>query len=159
MDRAKTLFFTGHRDLYRAEGSEAFEILRATIASFIEKGYRYFVAGGALGFDTMAAECVMSLKRSGEDIELILMLPCKNQDAKWSAWERKKYISLLRNADKTVYVSEEYSRECMLIRDRTMADASSACIAYCAKSKGGTAYTVSYALKKGIPVVNLANSF
>ena len=159
MNKEQTLFFTGHRDVYRTEGSDAFAILRATILSFIERGYKFFVTGGALGFDTMAAECVVTLKKEHPEIKLVLMLPCKNQTAKWSVWESKKYSDLLRRADETIYVSEEYSRECMLIRDRAMADASSACIAYCNKSRGGTAYTVTYALKKGIAVTNLANAF
>lgn len=159
MNKEQTLFFTGHRDVYRTEGSDAFALLRATILSFIERGYKFFVTGGALGFDTMAAECVVTLKKEHPEIKLVLMLPCKNQTAKWSVWESKKYSDLLRRADETIYVSEEYSRECMLIRDRAMADASSACIAYCNKSRGGTAYTVTYALKKGIAVTNLANAF
>ena len=159
MEREKTVFFTGHRDIYRAEGSAAFGLLSAAIASFIERGYKYFVAGGALGFDTMAAECVLKLKEDYPDIKLILMLPCKNQDLKWSVWESRKYKRILGLADRVIYISEDYSRECMLVRDRAMADASSACIAYCNKNNGGTAYTVNYALKKGIPVTNLANAF
>ena len=159
MNKEQTLFFTGHRDVYRTEGSEAFELLRATVRSFIERGYCFFVTGGALGFDTMAAECVLKLKNEYPHIKLILMLPCKDQTIKWSAWEARKYAELLRAADETQYISKEYSRECMLVRDRAMADASSACIAYCNKNSGGTAYTVNYALKKGIPVTNLANAF
>ena len=154
MDRSQTLFFTGHRDMYRAEGSDAFALLLETVRSFIDKGYKYFITGGALGFDTMAAECVLKLKSEGAPI----MLPCMNQTEKWSYWEQNKYKRIMRAADRTLYVSEEYSRECMFKRDRAMADASSACIAYCNKSRGGTAYTVNYALGKGISVVNLALS-
>lgn len=156
MDKSKTLFFTGHRDMYRTEGSDAFEILRAAIIAFIGRGYEYFVAGGAIGFDTMAAECVLKLKNEYPQIKLVLMLPCKNQTIKWSVWEAKKHDRILRAADEVIYISQEYSRDCMLKRDRAMADASSACIAYCTKSSGGTAYTVSYALKQCIPVTNLA---
>lgn len=158
MDRSQTLFFTGHRDMYRAVGSEAFSALNETVCAYIEKGYKYFIAGGALGFDTMAAECVLKLKSEGADVELILMLPCKNQDEKWSYWEQNKYKRILRAADKIIYISEEYSRECMFMRNRAMADASSACIAYCNKEKGGTAYTVKYAINQGLAVVNLALS-
>lgn len=158
MDASQTLFFTGHRNLYRAEGSDTFELLRATVRSFIERGYKNFISGGALGFDTMAAECVIKLRREYPDVKLILMLPCREQSAKWSAWETRKYNEMLRAADEVVYVSEEYSRECMFMRDRAMADASSACITYCNKSSGGTAYTVAYALKKGIAVTNIATA-
>ena len=159
MNREQTLFFTGHRDIYRTEGSDAFELLCATVRSFIEKGYKFFITGGALGFDTMAAEAIIKLRAEFPQIKLILMLPCKSQTAAWGAWQIRKYNETLRAADEVIYTSEEYSRECMFIRDRAMADASSVCIAYCKKQKGGTAYTVSYALKKGISVTNLATAF
>ncbi|MBO5281256.1 MAG: DUF1273 family protein [Clostridia bacterium] len=159
MEASQTLFFTGHRNIYRTEGSEPFELLYATVRSFAARGYRNFISGGALGFDTMAAECVIKLKGEYADARLVLMLPCKEQSAKWSAWEARKYNEILRAADKIIYTAEEYSRECMFVRDRAMADASSACIAYCTKDRGGTAYTVAYALKKGLPVTNLATAF
>ena len=159
MEKSQTLFFTGHRDIYRAEGSEGFSVLVETIDSFIEKGYEYFVAGGALGFDTMAAEAVIKLRGKYPHVKLILMLPCKTQSLAWGAWQIRKYKKILAEADEIIYTSEEYTQSCMFERDRAMADASSVCIAYCNKEKGGTAYTVSYALKKGIAVTNLANAF
>lgn len=156
MEKSQTLFFTGHRDVYRADGAHHFNNLEKTIVSFIEKGYKYFISGGAVGFDQMAAECVLKLKDGGADISLVFMLPCRDQDAKWSESEKRKYRRLLEQADEVTYVSEEYTRYCMFERDRAMADASSACIAYCTKASGGTAYTVEYAIKKGIPVTNIA---
>ena len=45
----------------------------------------------------------------------------------------------------------------MHVRNRALVDASNVCIAYMTDaSRGGTAYTVRYAEKKGIPVYNLA---
>ena len=156
MDKSKTLFFTGHRNAYKTEGARDYEALEKAIASFIDKGYKYFISGGAIGFDTMAAECVLKLKRKGACVSLIFMLPCREQDIKWSEWERKKYRKLLAEADRVIYIQEHYTRTCMYERNRAMADASSACIAYCTKRSGGTAYTISYAIQKGIPVVNIA---
>ena len=156
MKKSETLFFTGHRNAYHTAGSPQFNNLKKTISSFIDKGYKYFISGGAVGFDQMAAECVLALKSEGAEVSLIFMLPCKNQDAKWSESERRKYRRLLAYADEIIYISEEYTAYCMHARDRAMADASSACIAYCKRASGGTAYTVEYTVKKGIPVTNLA---
>jgi hypothetical protein len=39
-----------------------------------------------------------------------------------------------------------------------MVHESSACIAYCKRNSGGSAYTVAYAQKMGLSVINLANS-
>ena len=55
-----------------------------------------------------------------------------------------------------VYVSEHYTRGCMFERNRYMADHSDICVCYCTSGEGGTAYTVRYAEKKEIPIVNLA---
>ena len=38
-------------------------------------GYLYFGAGGALGFDTLAAQTVLDLKKDYPQIKLILVLP------------------------------------------------------------------------------------
>ena len=154
MNKSQTLFFTGHRDIKNTE--ELREFLLNTVKIFIGKGYRYFIAGGALGFDTMAADCILKLKDAGEDVELILMLPCKNQAAKWSPADVRKYQDHLKLADKVIYVSELYTKGCMFVRNRTMADASSVCIAYCNRREGGTAYTLDYASKLGLSIVNLA---
>lgn len=44
----------------------------------------YFGAGGALGFDTLAAQCVLSLRKRYSHIKLILVLPCTTQTKGWS---------------------------------------------------------------------------
>lgn len=44
----------------------------------------------------------------------------------------------------------------MFERNRYMADHSDICVCYCTSGEGGTAYTVRYAEKKEIPIVNLA---
>lgn len=154
MNKSQTLFFTGHRDIQNTE--ELRELLKDTVKFFIGKGYKYFVAGGALGFDTLAADCILELRDAGEDVELILMLPCKNQAAKWSPEDVRKYQGHLQLADRVIYVSETYTRGCMFLRNRAMADASSVCVAYCNRREGGTAYTVDYASKLGLSIVNLA---
>ena len=159
MNKSQTVFFTGHRDFYHTQGSRAFDALEYTIGVYIKKGYKYFVAGGAIGFDTMAAECVLKLKSEGADISLILMLPCYDQDAKWKSFSRQKYRKIISLADKVIYTAREYSRGCMLARNRAMADCSAACIAYYTKPTGGTAYTLDYASKKGLIITNIAHMF
>lgn len=45
----------------------------------------------------------------------------------------------------------------MFRRNRYLVDNSSICIAYLTKNKGGTAYTVDYAKKLGVTVINIAD--
>ena len=49
--RSKTVCFTGHRELPADDLPEISKHLEDTLATLIEQGYRYFGAGGALGFD------------------------------------------------------------------------------------------------------------
>lgn len=156
MLREMTCCFTGHRLL---EGSERLYLsgkLRDTVEELIASGVRYFGAGGALGFDTMAAQTVLFLKRDYPDIRLILVLPCEEQADKWSEGDRQVYEAIKEQADKVRYISKEYTRDCMLRRNRHLVDNSGVCVCYLRKKQGGTAYTVDYARRQGVPVINLA---
>lgn len=60
--KEKTCCFTGHRDLPSSQYQNIFRKTEEKIEKFIMQGYRYFCAGGALGFDTIAALAVLKLK-------------------------------------------------------------------------------------------------
>lgn len=130
--------------------------LRVTIRTLIQNGYQYFGAGGALGFDTMAAQMVLSLKSEFPNIKLILVLPCKNQTDRWRENDRAIYEEIKAQADKVVYITESYTSDCMMRRNRHLVDYSSVCVCYLTRKQGGTAYTVDYAHHKGVRVINLA---
>ena len=66
------------------------------------------------------------------------------------------YSIRMKQANKVVYTSQEYTRDCMFKRNRHLVDYSSVCICYLNKSTGGTAYTVEYAKKRGLQIINLA---
>lgn len=154
--RDKTACFTGHRKIASEQQRIVAERLKQTVEKLILNGYCYFGAGGALGFDTLAAECVLYLKKQYPQIKLILVLPCKTQTRGWDSEDIAIYEQIKAQADKVVYTSEEYTRGCMFKRNRHLVDNSSICIAYLTESKGGTAYTVNYAKQKKIHVINLA---
>ena len=61
-----------------------------------------------------------------------------------------------RNTDKISYTSEHYHKSCIFVRNRRLVDYSNYCIAYLNQDKGGTAYTVNYALQNGLEVINIA---
>ena len=101
----------------------------------------------------------MELKTVYQDILLILVLPCLSQTKNWQQKDIKKYSEIKSQADKVVFVSKEYSADCMFKRNRHLVDNSSLCICYLKSLSGGTAYTVSYAKQKGLRIINLAKSF
>lgn len=154
--RDRTACFTGHRKISVKQYDAIYERLKATIVSLIERNYRFFGAGGAIGFDTMAAQAVLAIRNQYPHIRLILVLPCRSQAEKWSEYDRAIYEHIKAQADKVVYTAQEYTKNCMHLRNRHLVDNSNVCICYLTERTGGTAYTVSYARMQGIEVINIA---
>lgn len=154
--REKTICFTGHRKIPLEKKDEITRQLKETLIQLINRGYLYFGAGGALGFDTMAEQAVLSLKEEYPQIKLILVLPCKSQANAWSTEDKEVYMEIIRKADKVVYTSQEYFRGCMQKRNRHLVDYSSVCVCYLTQDTGGSAYTVRYAISKGLSIENVA---
>ncbi|MEG2719542.1 MAG: SLOG family protein, partial [Clostridia bacterium] len=127
------------------------------IMSLIEAGYCYFGTGGALGFDTLAATAVLELKQAYPHIKLILVLPCLEQAIGWTEQSIATYEEIKNRCDKCTYTSKHYDSSCMQKRNRHLVDHSSVCIAFLTKNSGGTAFTVDYAEKQKVRVVNIAN--
>lgn len=145
--------FTGHRDIPPEILPALAAKLEAVVLELIADGIRYFYAGGALGFDTLAAETVLRLRDQFPQIQLILALPCREQTRGWSAASVERYGSILRRANKVIYTSEHYNRGCMQRRNRFMVDHSTVCVAYCTRATGGSAYTLQYARKSGLRIL------
>lgn len=154
--RAKTCCFTGHRSLSHEEKLKAVVRLRKIIAEQIKAGVVFYGAGGARGFDTLAAQIVLDMKKEYPQLRLILVPPCEGQTRGWRSEDIAVYEDIKRRSDKVVYVSREYTPDCMHRRNRHLVDHSGTCICYLTRSTGGTAYTVDYARKKGLRIINMA---
>ncbi len=154
--KEKTCCFTGHREIPDFLYPALTKALEDTLRGLIRQGVVYYGAGGALGFDTLAARAVLRLREESPQVRLILVLPCPEQEKYWTAQDQKTYHDIMNRADKVVFLSPSYTRGCMHRRNRHLVEESGVCVAYCTRSSGGTAYTVAYAKKKGLPVVNLA---
>ena len=142
---------------FKKEKPEVALRLEKPLRTLIQQGFVYFGAGGALGFDTLAAQTVLALKKEFPDIRLILVLPCLAQTNGWPPDDVVVYNNIKQQADKVVYTSKEYDRQCMFKRNRHLVDNSHVCICYLTKSTGGTAYTVRYALDQGLRIINVAS--
>ncbi len=154
--KEKTCCFTGHRNIPEWEAAPVKTRLHLTVRRLILQGYCYFGTGGALGFDTMAAQTVLLLQKEFPHIKLILVLPCTSQADRWQDTDKRIYEEIKRQADKIGYVSEMYTRDCMFRRNRHLVDYSSGCVCYLKRQTGGTAYTVGYALENGLWIENMA---
>ena len=156
--RAKACCFTGHRSLSVAEKLKVAVRLRKAIKELVKQGIVFYGVGGALGFDTLAAQTVLDMKKEYPQLRLILVLPCEDQTRGWRSEDIAVYSDIKRRSDKVVYVSREYTPDCMHRRNRHLVDHSGTCICYLTRNSGGTAYTVDYARRKGLRVINIARS-
>ncbi len=156
--KKSTACFSGHRVIPVDEYETVTQRLREAITALIGKGYQFFGAGGALGFDTLAALTILALKQQYPHIRLILVLPCCTQAAYWLPGDQAVYNHTVAHADKVVYISRHYTADCMHRRNRHLVENSSACICYMTKSTGGTAYTVRYARSRGLKIINIAST-
>lgn len=152
----QTCCFTGHRKIPPEQYEDITKRLKTEITALIHKDIIYFGVGGALGFDTMAAKTVLELRELYPQIKLILILPCKTQTHGWSETNKKTYENIKKACNKYVYISDEYTCDCMNKRNRHMVNYSSYCICYLTKNSGGTAYTVEYAKRKKLKIINIA---
>ena len=130
--------------------------LECVITALYQRGVRYYGAGGALGFDTLAAQAVLRLRESCHGMKLILVLPCLTQTKGWRPEDVVEYKRIKAQADKVVYTSQQYTPDCWHKRNRHLVDNSGICVCYLTKSDGGTAYTVRYAESKRLEVINIA---
>lgn len=127
-----------------------------TVETLYHDGYRTFCAGGALGFDRMAAETVLALRQKCPELRLLLMIPCRDQAARWSTADRAIYERQLHDADEVRVLSEKYFDGCMRERNRQMIALASVLVAYVTSSYSGSAQTVRMAEARGVPVIHLA---
>lgn len=161
----KTVAFTGHRPEKLPWGSDEASSdallykfrLREALEYLIGKGYVNFMSGAARGFDTMAAEMVLSLREIYPWVKLIVVLPCADQSARWKDEDRVRWENIVWNSDHVETLAEKYDRGCMFRRNRFLVDHSDIVLAaYDGISTGGTAMTISYAHSRNVRVRRLA---
>lgn len=153
--RKITCCFSGHRDIPESDRRKIRLSLEKTIDSLIDAGYVYFGCGGAVGFDTMAAEAVIEAKKKNADIKLILVIPCENQSRYWEPEQIEKYEKIMKSADKVKVLSKTYYNGCMQARNKHLVDHSSACVTYLRRDSGGTFFTANYAIRKKLKMINI----
>lgn len=156
IDRRGTCSFTGHRAIPVDVSSYLFQRVKDGVNYLYSHDVKTFLAGGALGFDALAARAVLECRNIHRDLQLILVIPCQDQARFWKKSDVETYENIKVLADEVICLSERYYDGCMQYRNRFLIDNSSACICYLTQPKGGTAYTVTYARNKGVSVFNLA---
>ena len=154
--KMRTCAFTGHRAIKAEHEAELVDRLARAVAYCYKEGVRTFFCGGAVGFDMLAAREVLRFRIYHPDVMLNMLLPCPEQDKKWSNTDRENYAFLLRNADSVEYVSDTYTADCMKKRNRRLCEKCDVLVAYLFRPRSGAGQTVRMAKELGKTVYNLS---
>lgn len=153
----KTVCFTGHRQISFDKREALTKALESEIEMQILQGAEVFRAGGALGFDTLAAMAVLKAKKRHPNVRLELILPCPTQTMNWASEDVRRYEKIQKKADGYRYVSDFYYDGVLQARNNQLVDGADVCIAYLQSSHGGSAYTSVRAIRSGLEYINLAD--
>lgn len=146
-----TCAFTGHRIL----GTDFdYNLLDRVIYNLLQGGTENFLCGMAMGFDLAAAESLLQYKKQF-DFNLVACVPCVGQEDTFSQKGREKYYKILGECGEVHVLADGYYDGCMLARDRYLVDNCDVLVAYRRRTRGGASYTVNYAAKKGVRIIEL----
>lgn len=148
--------FTGHRpEKLNISEQEIKSKLTVAIDSAIRDGFTTFISGMSRGVDMWAAEIVLNKRIVNSSLQLICESPYKGFERSWNLIEQKRYNNIIKNADSVIYLGEHYFHGCFQIRNCHMVNNSSRVISAYTGENGGTRYTVEYAQKRNIQVINI----
>ena len=110
-----SIALTGHRPdklygyNYYSPGNLAIaNRLREHLLSYLNKGMKiHAISGMALGADTIFALVALKLKKQGYSITLESAIPCANHPSRWPKKSQDQWHSIVEQADKATYVSNE----------------------------------------------------
>lgn len=150
------LCFSGHRPEMLPQTPEGMGLLdrklhEELMGSHLE-GHHIYYTGMCRGFDLLATQHLLYL---GKKIELIAVVPFLGQEKSWTWQERNLYVEILDRASQVITLHQSYQKGCYHERNRYMVDRCRTLVGYCDSNRGGTYYTMNYARKKGLKVVNL----
>jgi len=161
--RQSACSFTGHRPEklpWRDQESDPrCAALKRRIQDAVEaaydEGYRHFLCGMAMGGDFYFCESVLALRRRHPDVTVEAVIPCPTQADGWPEQQRERYRALVEACDYETLVSERYTQDCMQRRNRYLVDHAALLIAAYDGTPGGTQYTIQYAMRRGVEIVDL----
>ncbi len=140
---------SGHRAL-----PEDFDVsaLKEKLEELILAGCNEFYCGMAEGFDLTALKCLFELKEK-YSLSVEACIPFRGQERHFKEEAKAFYREALPLCDRQTEISPEYGAGCYHMRNRYMVDSADMLLAYCTKKRGGTYYTVCYALETQKEVV------
>lgn len=125
-----------------------------------EQGVRRFLMGGALGVDMWSGEILLKLKEQPEysDIELVIVLPHPDHDARWDKRNKKRMAFLRAHCAECITVGTGPGPEGYYKKNRYLVDHADYLVAVYdgdGNVRSGTGQTVRYAEQQGKPVIQI----
>ena len=128
--------------------------LTEQIIALAEAGITDYFSGMAEGTDHYCAQIVLALREKNPALKLHCVLPHVGQEARWSDPARKRYHSVLKQADFIEYVSRGYYDGCLIDRNHRLVESAALLLAvYNGVRRSGTGSTVNYARKLGREII------
>ncbi|MCH5278773.1 MAG: DUF1273 family protein [Christensenellaceae bacterium] len=155
--KKQTVCFIGHSSIPLEISDYLASKISTAVKELVLKGFTDFVVGCAPGFDALAAQEVLSLKRDYPQVKLRIVLPYRIRQFNWSWNDYEFHVSILNVADSVEYISNRPTRNCMRKRNRRIVGMSSVCVCYLNQNTGWTADSVEYASTKHLKIVNIEN--
>ena len=130
--------FTGHRKL----GFECTSGIELLVKEAQNQGVDEFLIGMAVGIDQVVATYL-----SRQELRWHAIIPCANQDSRWSAHQKFRYRKLLERAESQTILYLNYVPGCFHARNKYMVNSSSMCLAvWNGTQAGGTWETIKMAI-------------
>ncbi len=159
----KCCCFTGYRPdkfpFLIENGNSEYEKLKIKIndalISLIDDGYLTYYTGMAMGFDIIAAEAVLELKKQYNNLRLICALPFPEQGKGFPVEWRERFNNIINNADEVISINDKYYKGCYSRRNNFMVNKCDYVITWFDGQKGGTENTLKFASKNHRSIINL----
>ena len=160
----QTACITGHRPKSLPWGYDEEKqnclLFKAKAKSMLEDAINYgittFLTGMAEGFDMIATELLLELKQIYNQIKIVAVIPCLNQEIKWKPHQQLRYHTIKAQCDDIIVLSPYYTANCMNIRNKFMVKHSCLCVACWNGLPSGTGNTIRFAKENGnkIKIIN-----
>lgn len=160
MEKETTACITGHRPIRLPWGYDETKAncilfkkdLKKVFEGAINFGLSTFLTGMAEGFDMIATEILIDLRKPYKHIKIVAVVPCKRQEERWGFSQQQRYRKILSQCDDVIVLSQNYTPTCMNERNLFMVENSSVCIACWDGKPSGTGNTVRFAKENGVKV-------
>lgn len=167
LSKITTACLTGHRpkslpwkyDETKEDCQKFKQKCKEIFVGAINYGITTFLTGMAEGFNMIAAEIILEIKKDIPHVKLIAVIPCNGQEIRWTKSQQKRYREILKQCDEKIVLSENYNSTCMNNRNLYMVQNSSICIACWSGKPSGTKNTIIYAKENGckVKIINPEN--